>query len=65
MSPTPDLGVVNPWLQHWQVPNLFVLGGSTFPQNGWGNPTLSALALTYRTADAIAGRYLKHPGALA
>jgi gluconate 2-dehydrogenase alpha chain len=64
MAPSPDLGVVNPWLQHWQVSNLWVLGGSTFPQNGWGNPTLTALALTYRAADGLIERYLKRPGAL-
>jgi len=28
MAPTPDRGVVNPYLQHWQLPNLFVLGAS-------------------------------------
>jgi len=57
--------VVNTWLQHWQVSNLFVLGASTFPQNPSGNPTLTILAQTLRTADAIVGRYLKTPGALA
>lgn len=65
MGPSPGSSVLNPWSQHWQIPNLFVLGGSTFPQSAWGNPTLSAAALTYRTADAIIQRYLKHPGALA
>lgn len=45
--------VVNNHLQHWQIPNLFVLGASAFPQNPSGNPTLTALVLTYRTADAI------------
>ena len=56
--------VVNWYLQHWRVPNLFVLGASAFPQNPSGNPTLTAVALTYRTADAVIDRYLKHPGAL-
>ena len=31
MAPSPERGVVNPYLQHWQIPNLFVLGASTFP----------------------------------
>ncbi len=57
--------VLNPWLQHWDVPNLFVLGASSFPQNPSGNPTLTILSQTYRTADAIVDRYLKHPGPLA
>jgi gluconate 2-dehydrogenase alpha chain len=57
--------VVNRYLQHWQVQNLFVLGASAFPQNPSGNPTLTAVALTYRTADAVVQTYLKHPGDLA
>ncbi len=57
--------VVNRYLQHWRVSNLFVLGASAFPQNPSGNPTLTAVALTYRTADALVQRYLKHPGDLA
>jgi gluconate 2-dehydrogenase alpha chain len=57
--------VVNPWFQHWRVPNLWVAGGSAFPQNASGNPTLTILAMAYRAADALIGRYLKRPGALA
>ncbi|MCU1261195.1 MAG: glucose-methanol-choline oxidoreductase [Bryobacterales bacterium] len=57
--------VVNNYLQHWQTPNLFVLGASAFPQNPSGNPTLTALALTYRTADAIIDRFIRNPGPLA
>lgn len=65
MGTSPETSVLNPWLQHWQMPNLFVLGASAYPQNASANPTLTALALTYRTADAIVNRYLKRPGALA
>jgi gluconate 2-dehydrogenase alpha chain len=65
MAATPDRGVVSPYLQHWQMPNLFVLGGSTFPNQGSANPTPTILAFTYRTADAIVDRYLKKPGVLA
>jgi gluconate 2-dehydrogenase alpha chain len=57
--------VVNNYQQHWQTPNLFVVGASSFPQNPSGNPTLTALALTYRTADAILDRFVKAPGPLA
>lgn len=64
MGPDEDGSVVNNHLQHWQVPNLFVLGASAFPQNPSGNPTLTALALTHRTADAIVERYLRKPGLL-
>ena len=65
MAPSPDLGVVNTYLQHWQIPNLFVLGASTMPNTGSANPTPTILALTYRTADAIVDRYLKKPAPLA
>ena len=65
MASSPDRGVVNPYLQHWQVPNLFVLGGSTFPNQASANPTPGILAFTYRAADAIVDRYLKKPGLLA
>jgi len=64
MGSNPDNSVLNPWLQHWQVSNLFVLGASSFPQNPSGNPTLTILAQTIRTADAIINRYLKRPGPL-
>ena len=64
MGASPSTSVLNPWLQHWQMANLFVLGASSFPQNPSGNPTLTILAQTMRTADALIERYLKHPGPL-
>jgi gluconate 2-dehydrogenase alpha chain len=64
MGAAPESSALNPWLQHWQVENLFVLGASAFPHNASGNPTLTILALTLRTADAIVERYLKRPGSL-
>jgi gluconate 2-dehydrogenase alpha chain len=64
MGASPDRSVVNPWLQHWQMPNLWITGGSTFPQSGSGNPTLTIIAMTYRAADALIDRYLKQPGHL-
>ncbi len=33
MGTDPATSVVNPWLQSWDVPNLFVMGSSVFPQN--------------------------------
>ena len=65
MGSDPSTSVVNPYLQHWQMPNLFMTGGSTFPQSGSGNPTLTIIAMTYRSVDALIDRYLKTPGALA
>jgi gluconate 2-dehydrogenase alpha chain len=64
MGSRPDTAVLNPWLQHWQISNLFILGASSFPHNPGCHPTLTVLALTLRTADAIVNRYLKHPGSL-
>jgi choline dehydrogenase-like flavoprotein len=64
MAASPDRGVVNAYLPHWQMPNLFVLAGSTFPNQGAANPTLTVLAFTYRAADAIVDRCLKRPGML-
>jgi gluconate 2-dehydrogenase alpha chain len=64
MATSPDRGVVNTYLQHWQAPNLFVLGASAFPNSGTANPTPTVLALVFRTADAIVDRYLKKPALL-
>jgi gluconate 2-dehydrogenase alpha chain len=65
MGKSPEHSVVNSYGQHWQASNLFVMGASMFANNGSANPTPTLLALTYRTADAIVERYLKHPGQLA
>lgn len=65
MGVSRENSVVNTHLQHWDVPNLWVIGASSFPQNASVNPTLTALAVTYRASDALIDRYLKHPGALA
>lgn len=64
MSPSPDRGAVNTWLQHWDMPNLWVVGSSSFPQNSSGNPTLTILAVTIRAADGIVEKYLKKPESL-
>jgi gluconate 2-dehydrogenase alpha chain len=64
MGASPETSVVNRHLQHWDLPNLFVVGASVFPQNASQNPTLTVVALTTWAADAITKRYLKHPGQL-
>ena len=56
--------VVNPYLQHWKIPNLWVVGGSALPQ-GDEHLTMTVAALAYWAADAFVDRYVKHPGALA
>lgn len=39
MGTDPRSSVVNRFLQSWDVPNLFVVGSCTFPQNAGYNPT--------------------------
>jgi gluconate 2-dehydrogenase alpha chain len=56
--------VVNRYLQSWDVPNVFVIGASNFPQNASYNPTDTVGALAYWSADAIVKKYLPKPGAL-
>lgn len=65
MGTDPARSAVNRYLQSWQVPNLFVIGASAFPQNAGYNPTGTVGALSYWAAAAIKDRYLKQPGALA
>ena len=64
MGASPQNSVVNPYLQHWKMPNLWVVGGSALPQ-GEEHLTMTVAALAYRAADALIDRYLKRPGALA
>jgi gluconate 2-dehydrogenase alpha chain len=64
MGTDPTTSVINRYLQHWDVPNLFVLGASAFPQNAGYNPTLTVGALTFWAAAAIRSKYLKSPGRL-
>jgi gluconate 2-dehydrogenase alpha chain len=65
MGTDPKTSAVNKYLQSWDVPNLFVMGASAFPQNPGYNPTGTVAALAYWAADAIKSRYLKAPGPLA
>ena len=64
MGSSPDQSVVNTHLQHWDLPDLWVIGASAFPQNASMNPTLTVLATTTWAADAMIDRYLKNPGKL-
>jgi gluconate 2-dehydrogenase alpha chain len=64
MGADPGTSVVNKYLQCWDVPNVFVVGGSAFPQNGSANPTATIGALACWAADGIKEEYLKRPGPL-
>ena len=64
MGSDPRSSAVNRYLQSWDLPNLFVMGASAFPQNTGYNPTGTVAALAYWAADAIKTQYLKKPGPL-
>ena len=46
--------VTNPWSQVWEVPNLVVADGATFPNTADKNPTLTIMAVAWRAADHLA-----------
>ncbi|MGC1779629.1 MAG: GMC family oxidoreductase [Xanthobacteraceae bacterium] len=64
MGDNPGNSAVNRYLQSWDVPNLFVIGASAFPQNAGYNPTGTVGALAFWSAEAIRSQYLKNPGPL-
>jgi len=64
MGSDPKTSVVNRYGQSWDIPNLFIIGSSTFPSMSGFNPTLTIQALAYMNADQIVNRYKKSPGPL-
>ncbi|HEY6482191.1 MAG TPA: GMC family oxidoreductase [Steroidobacteraceae bacterium] len=64
MGEDPKTSAINRYLQSWDVPNLFVMGASGFPQNAGYNPTGTLAALAYWSAERIRTEYLKRPGPL-
>ena len=64
MGTDPRTSAVNRYSQSWDVPNLFVMGASNFPQNAGYNPTGTVAALAFWSAQAIRSQYLKNPGPL-
>ena len=64
MGADPATSAVNKYLQSWDVPNVFVIGGSAFPQNAANPPTGTVGTLACWAVDAIKDQYLKRPGAL-
>src|SRR5262249_61681276 len=65
MGADPATSAVNKYLQSWDVPNVFVVGASAFPQNGGYNPTGTVGALTFHVLHHFKSNYLKRPGPLA
>ncbi|MDE1973302.1 MAG: GMC family oxidoreductase [Hyphomicrobiales bacterium] len=64
MGDNPGNSALNRYLQSWDVPNLFVMGASAYPQNAGYNPTGTVGALAFWSAHAIRSQYLKNPGPL-
>jgi gluconate 2-dehydrogenase alpha chain len=54
--------VVNRYQQCWDVPNVFSLGASSFPQNITYNYSVTIGALTLWALEHIKNKYLKSPG---
>src|SRR5699024_5551003 len=63
MGDDPATSAVNSYLQMWDVDNLFVVGGSAFPQFGSHHPTPTIGALAYRAAEGIE-KYMENGGQL-
>jgi gluconate 2-dehydrogenase alpha chain len=53
MGTDPATSVVDKWLMSHEVPNLAILGGSTFPTSTAYNPTHTIESLAWRTGEHI------------
>ena len=53
MGTNPETNVVDPWGFSHEAPNLGILGASVMGTSGAHNPTLTAQALAWRTADHL------------
>jgi choline dehydrogenase-like flavoprotein len=51
MGDSPGTSVLNSFCQSWDVPNLFVMDGAAFVNQGVQNPTLTMMALAARACD--------------
>lgn len=63
MGVNPETSAVNSYLQSWDMENLFVVGGSSFPHIGGSNPTGTIGAVAYRAADGML-KYMEGEGGL-
>jgi choline dehydrogenase-like flavoprotein len=53
MGDSPETSVTDRWHQSWDVPNLYIIDGSSFPTGGPVNPTSTICALALRAADYL------------
>lgn len=63
MGEDPESSAVNTYSQVWEMENLFVVGGSSFPHFGNSNPTETIGAFAYRAAEGMID-YLEGDGGL-
>ena len=54
MGNDPDSSVTNQFGQSWDVNNLFIADGSVFASKAHKNPTLTIMALAWRSSDYLA-----------
>jgi choline dehydrogenase-like flavoprotein len=54
MGDDPDTSVTNQYGQCWDIDNLFITDGSVFASKAHKNPTITILALAWRSADYLA-----------
>ncbi len=59
MGDSPRTSVLNPHCQAWDCKNLFVADGGPFVSSADKNPTLTIMALAWRTSDYIAEQVKK------
>ena len=57
MGADPASSVVNRWHQAWDVPNLYVVDGSSMPSGAAVNPTSTISAMALRAAENIAANF--------
>jgi choline dehydrogenase-like flavoprotein len=60
MGLDPVMSVVDGYSISHEVPNLAILGGSTFVSTTGLNPTCTIEALSWRSAEYIATNFNKH-----
>jgi choline dehydrogenase-like flavoprotein len=56
LGDSPKISATNPEGETWEVRNLFVIDGSSFPSASGVNPMISIEAIANRNAQALAGK---------